>query len=85
MLARLLILLIRLYQRGVSPFKRVLLGTRGCCRFYPTCSNYAIDAIRVHGAVAGGWLAVLRVLRCNPFFRGGFDPVPKRRSAIIWK
>jgi putative membrane protein insertion efficiency factor len=46
------------------------------CRYYPTCSNYAIEAIDKYGAMKGGWLAVRRILRCHPFRPGGFDPVP---------
>ena len=50
------------------------------CRFHPGCSDYAIDALRTHGALRGGALAVRRVLRCNPWNEGGFDPVPKPES-----
>ena len=46
------------------------------CRFYPTCSEYAIEAINVHGSIKGSWLAVKRIVRCNPLSKGGFDPVP---------
>lgn len=67
----LLIKLIRLYQRGVSPLK-----SAPCCRFVPTCSSYAIQAIERHGAWKGGLLALWRLLRCNPFSKGGYDPVP---------
>ncbi len=62
---------IRLYQLTVS---RVLPS--GSCRFYPTCSHYAYQAIYKHGLLRGSYLAVWRVLRCQPFSRGGFDPVP---------
>ncbi len=65
-----LILLIRGYQLLISP----LLGPR--CRFYPSCSQYALEALQVHGAVRGGWLALCRVARCHPFHTGGVDPVP---------
>ena len=61
---------IGLYRRFVSP----LLPP--ACRFYPTCSEYAIQAIRTHGAARGGWLALRRLARCQPFARGGYDPVP---------
>lgn len=67
----LLLLLIRLYQGTLS--KGVPANT---CRFYPTCSHYGYQAIYKYGAIKGGWLATWRVLRCNPFNRGGFDPVP---------
>ena len=63
-------LLIRGYQLGISP----LLGPR--CRFYPSCSHYAIEAIDTHGAVRGTWLTIKRISRCHPFHDGGFDPVP---------
>lgn len=65
-----LILLIRAYRYFISP----LLGTR--CRFEPSCSRYAMEAIQVHGTFRGSWLAVRRILRCHPFHPGGFDPVP---------
>ncbi|MCB9764084.1 MAG: membrane protein insertion efficiency factor YidD [Alphaproteobacteria bacterium] len=70
MLRRLFILPIRAYQVLISP----LLPPS--CRFHPTCSSYAIDAIRVHGVLRGGWLAIRRIGRCHPFHPGGFDPVP---------
>ena len=63
--------LIRFYQRWISPY----LPRR--CRFIPTCSQYALEAIQKYGAWKGGWLALKRLLRCNPFNRGNFyDPVP---------
>ena len=65
---------VRAYQRLISP----LLGRR--CRFYPTCSEYCIEAIRSHGLVKGLGLAGLRLLKCQPFHPGGFDPVPKARG-----
>lgn len=68
----LLIGVIRLYQRFLSP----LLGQN--CRFHPTCSQYAIDAIRTHGVIVGSGYALWRILRCQPFCRGGNDPVPER-------
>jgi len=68
----LLIGLLRGYQLMVSP----MLGPR--CRFYPSCSHYAIEALRVHGAARGAWLAARRVGRCHPFNPGGLDPVPPK-------
>jgi putative membrane protein insertion efficiency factor len=68
-----LIGLIRVYQYTLSP----LLGQR--CKYYPSCSNYAIGALREHGVVRGSALAGWRLLRCNPFSHGGYDPVPARR------
>jgi putative membrane protein insertion efficiency factor len=67
-----LIALVRLYQVTLSPF----LG--GFCRFQPTCSAYAIDALRQHGALRGSWLAARRLLRCHPFGGHGYDPVPRK-------
>ncbi|HEY7637952.1 MAG TPA: membrane protein insertion efficiency factor YidD [Gemmatimonadales bacterium] len=67
---RLLGLLIRGYQRLLSP----LLPPS--CRFYPSCSQYALEAINRHGALKGSWLAACRLARCHPFNAGGFDPVP---------
>ncbi len=66
--------LIRAYQVAISP----LLGPR--CRFHPSCSHYAAEALEAHGAVRGSWLAVRRIARCHPFHPGGFDPVPPARS-----
>jgi putative membrane protein insertion efficiency factor len=66
--------LIALYQRYVSP----LLGPR--CRFHPSCSEYARQAIEIHGLGRGGWLATRRLARCHPLSTGGYDPVPERRT-----
>lgn len=68
-----LLALIRFYQKCISPFKPA------CCRFIPTCSSYAAEAIRSRGAFVGLGLAVWRILRCNPACRGGYDPVPAPR------
>ena len=62
--------LIRSYQRYLSP------GRPPACRFQPTCSHYGYEAIDRHGVLHGGWLTLWRLLRCNPFHRGGYDPVP---------
>ena len=72
-MARLLIGCIRLYQRFLSPW----LGQN--CRFYPSCSQYAIDALRTHGVMLGLLYAAWRIMRCNPFCEGGHDPVPEKR------
>ncbi len=66
-----LIKLIHFYQRSISPYRPA------CCRFTPTCSAYALEAIRKYGAAKGGFLALKRILRCNPFYKGDlYDPVP---------
>jgi putative membrane protein insertion efficiency factor len=67
---RVLIGLVRVYQATLSPW----LG--GACRFAPSCSEYAIEALRLHGAFRGSGLALRRLLHCHPFHRGGYDPVP---------
>ena len=68
----LMIGLLKLYQKIISPLKP------NCCRFTPTCSTYAIEAFRKRGFFVGFILTVWRVLRCNPFCKGGYDPVPER-------
>jgi putative membrane protein insertion efficiency factor len=68
---RTVLLLVRAYKIFLSPF----LG--GACKFYPSCSNYAYEAVARHGARRGTWLAVKRLLRCRPLTHGGFDPVPE--------
>jgi len=66
----LLIRLIQFYRRRISPYRPPR------CRFVPTCSAYALEAIEAYGALRGGWMALKRFLRCNIFFPGGYDPVP---------
>lgn len=66
---------LRIYQRYLSPLKGA-----PSCRFHPTCSSYAIEAIEVHGALQGSWMGFKRVLRCHPFHPGGYDPVPPKRG-----
>jgi uncharacterized protein len=72
--ARAVIFVIQLYRHTVSPLR---LPT---CRFTPTCSQYAVEALTEYGAVKGGWLAVVRLLKCGPWHRGGWDPIPERRG-----
>ena len=74
MIGRFFIWIIRCYQKYLSP----LLGKN--CRYIPTCSQYAIEAIRIHGPLKGCWLAFKRILRCNPFGGWGFDPVPQKEG-----
>ncbi|MFV2195506.1 membrane protein insertion efficiency factor YidD [Nocardiopsis sp. LOL_012] len=73
-LAQVLILPIRFYQRFISPLFPPV------CRFYPSCSAYAVEALRVHGALRGLWLGARRIARCHPFNPGGLDPVPPPRG-----
>jgi putative membrane protein insertion efficiency factor len=70
----LLLLLLRAYKLGISPF----LGQN--CRFYPSCSDYAAEAVREHGALKGGILATRRLCKCHPWNAGGFDPVPPKNT-----
>jgi putative membrane protein insertion efficiency factor len=71
---RLLVALLRAYQRWISP------ALPPTCRFYPTCSAYAVEALQVHGLLRGTWLTVRRLLRCGPWHPGGIDPVPPGRA-----
>ena len=75
--ARVLVVPIRWYQRFISP----MLAPR--CRFAPSCSQYAVEALRAHGAARGLWLAVRRIARCHPFNPGGYDPVPARPQGVV--
>ncbi len=76
--ARLMCLPVRGYQLLIGP---VLPPS---CRYYPSCSNYAIEALRLHGPLAGGWLAVRRILRCHPWGGDGVDPVPEHPDRRAW-
>ena len=66
----LLICLVKFYRRYISPLKG-----RGCCRFVPTCSEYALQALNKYGALKGSFLAIKRILKCHPFHKGGYDPL----------
>ncbi|MCQ4726486.1 membrane protein insertion efficiency factor YidD [Anaerotignum faecicola] len=70
MAKKLFLFLITFYRQAISPYKPP------CCRFIPTCSQYAYEAVMKYGAVKGGCLAVRRLLKCHPFHKGGYDPVP---------
>ena len=72
MIRKVFIFIIRLYQKFLSPF----LGAQ--CRYTPTCSQYAVEALQKHGALRGGWLAFKRILSCNPWGGHGHDPVPDK-------
>ena len=67
---RFLLAAIRFYRRNISPLRQP------CCRFIPTCSEYALEAVEKYGPWKGSWLALRRLLRCHPFCKGGYDPVP---------
>ncbi len=69
----LLIALVKLYKMFISPL------FPPSCRYYPTCSQYAIEALEKHGLFKGFYLSSVRILKCNPFFKGGFDPVPEKK------
>lgn len=70
LMAKLLLLMVRAYQYVLSPY----FGTQ--CRFTPTCSHYAADALKKYGAIKGGYLTTRRLLRCHPWHDGGYDPIP---------
>ena len=70
MAKKILLVLIRFYRKCISPL------FPPCCRFYPTCSAYAMEAVTKYGAAKGGWLAFKRIIKCHPFHPGGYDPVP---------
>jgi putative membrane protein insertion efficiency factor len=72
-----LIFVIRVYQAALSPMILAVLGPSARCRFTPSCSQYAREAVRLHGAMVGGWLALRRLLRCHPWGACGSDPVPE--------
>ncbi|MCR5388097.1 MAG: membrane protein insertion efficiency factor YidD [Lachnospiraceae bacterium] len=76
---KLLLAIIRIYQKGVSPYK----GYQ--CPYYPSCSRYGLEAIELHGAFYGTFLALWRILRCNPFSHGGYDPVPDEIKKIDFR
>ena len=76
-MTKLLLFVIVFYQKVVSPHFMPR------CRYYPTCSAYALEAVKTHGAFKGGFFAALRILRCNPFSKGGVDFVPQR-NASLW-
>ena len=76
-MSKVLLRSIRYYQKNISPLKP------GCCRFVPTCSEYAAIAVERYGAAAGSVMAMKRLLRCHPLCKGGYDPVPELPEATI--
>jgi putative membrane protein insertion efficiency factor len=79
------VFLLRVYQRVVSPVLRGLSGPAGECRFTPSCSQYAREAVEIHGVVKGGALAARRLCRCHPWGGCGEDPVPPRVEPLVLK
>ncbi|MGB0371950.1 MAG: membrane protein insertion efficiency factor YidD [Opitutales bacterium] len=77
---RIILGFLRLYQLVLSPILHAIAGPGFGCRFYPTCSQYAIEAVKIHGAVRGLWLSLKRIIRCNPWGGSGVDPVPVAKS-----
>lgn len=74
MLKKVFLAVIRFYQVIISPLKPP------ACRFYPTCSQYGMEAVQRFGALKGGWLTIKRILKCHPFHPGGLDPVPEKKT-----
>jgi len=76
---QLLILFVRIYRVTLSPAKTFLFGPMAECRFEPSCSQYAIEALKTHGPLTGSWLAAGRICRCHPWGECGADPVPPKK------
>jgi putative membrane protein insertion efficiency factor len=75
-----LILAVRLYRWLLSPAKAFLCGPLAGCRFTPSCSQYALEALKTHGPIVGTWLSIKRIIRCHPWGGCGIDPVPLKKS-----
>ena len=71
---KILIAVIKFYKKSISPL------SKSKCKYYPTCSSYGLEAIEPHGVLKGGLLTIWRVIRCNPFSKGGYDPVPLKKE-----
>jgi hypothetical protein len=76
-LSWLLVLLVRLYRWTLSPLKSTVFGPAARCRYHPTCSEYALEALARHGPIRGGWMSIRRICRCHPWGGCGADPVPE--------
>ncbi|WP_353087176.1 membrane protein insertion efficiency factor YidD [Flavobacterium sp.] len=72
-----LLIVIRFYQVAISPY------TPANCRFHPTCSNYCMEALRLHGPIKGTWLGIKRILSCHPWGKSGYDPVPPKNQSDL--
>jgi uncharacterized protein len=81
-LQAILILMVRVYRVTLCPAKSFLFGPFAHCRFTPSCSKYALEAIRTHGAAGGSWLAAKRICRCHPWGECGHDPVPPQKGGM---
>lgn len=81
-MTRLTVGVILVYQKTISPDHGIMRNQLGTlrCRFYPSCSSYALDSMRQYGLVRGGVLSIKRILRCHPFSEGGYDPVPEKQE-----
>ena len=75
LLKKVMVFLVKTYQLTMSP-----RFSHGACRYTPTCSQYMLEAIEIHGPFKGLMLGILRIMRCNPLFRGGYDPVPPKKE-----
>ena len=75
LIKKILVFFVRTYQLTLSP-----RFSHGACRYTPTCSQYMLEAIQIHGPLKGVGLGILRILRCNPLFKGGYDPVPPKKE-----
>ncbi|HEY2123359.1 MAG TPA: membrane protein insertion efficiency factor YidD [Chthoniobacterales bacterium] len=85
-MARILRIFLKVYKATLSPFLALLTGGPGTgCRFAPTCSEYFVEAVEVHGLMVGTWLGLKRILRCHPWGSSGYDPVPARGTKRKYK
>ena len=85
-MARILRIFLKVYKATLSPFLALLTGGPGTgCRFAPTCSEYFVESVEIHGLMVGTWLGLKRILRCHPWGSSGYDPVPARETKRKYK